>query len=75
MTDLGQWRSLEDRPVPHAPLLITPEEAARTLSIGRSKIYELMRSGELPSVHIGACRRVHVDELVRFIEGHRTGAA
>ena len=75
MVEVGQWRSLEDRLVPDAPLLITPEEAARTLSIGRSKIYELMRSGELPSVHIGACRRVHVEDLVRFVQAHRSGAA
>ena len=29
-------------------LLVTPEEAARRLSVGRTTIYELMASGELP---------------------------
>ena len=60
---------------PHDPLLITAEEAGRALSIGRSKIYELMRSGELPSVRIGSCRRVDIGELARFVERHRSGVA
>ena len=29
-------------------LLVTPEEAARRLSIGRTTVYELMASGEPP---------------------------
>jgi excisionase family DNA binding protein len=33
-------------------LLVTPEEAARRLSVGRTTIYELMASGELQSVNI-----------------------
>ncbi|MGO9148194.1 MAG: helix-turn-helix domain-containing protein [Acidimicrobiales bacterium] len=36
-------------------LLVTPEEAARRLSVGRTTIYELMASGELQSVNIGRC--------------------
>ena len=39
-------------------LLLTPTEAASALGIGRSKVYELMQTGQLQSVHIGACRRV-----------------
>jgi excisionase family DNA binding protein len=39
-------------------LLLTPTEAATALGIGRSKVYELMQTGQLESVHIGACRRV-----------------
>jgi len=33
-------------------LLFTPFEAATALGIGRSKVYELLRSGDLPSVRI-----------------------
>ena len=40
-------------------LLLTPTKAAHALGIGRSKVYELMQTGQLASVHIGACRRVH----------------
>jgi len=48
-------------------LLVTPEEAARRLSVGRTTIYELMSSGELQSVNIGRCRRVPVSSLSTFV--------
>jgi len=48
-------------------LLVTPEEAARRLSIGRTTIYELMSSGELKSVNIGRSRRVPVSSLSSFV--------
>jgi excisionase family DNA binding protein len=48
-------------------LLVTPEEAVRRLSVGRTTIYELMSSGELQSVNIGRCRRVPVSSLSLFV--------
>lgn len=39
-------------------LLLTPEEAADALGVGRSKVYQLLGAGHLFSVKIGACRRV-----------------
>jgi len=48
-------------------LLVTPEEAAHRLSVGRTTIYELMASGELRSVTIGRCRRVPVSSLSSFV--------
>lgn len=48
-------------------LLLTPVEVARALGIGRSKVYELLQSGELPAVHIGACRRVPAEALHSFL--------
>ena len=48
-------------------LLVTPVEAARRLSVGRTTIYELMSSGELQSVNIGRCRRVPVSSLSSFV--------
>jgi excisionase family DNA binding protein len=47
-------------------LLLTPLEAAVRLGIGRTSLYGLLRSGELPSVTIGRCRRVKPEELVAF---------
>ena len=44
-------------------MLLTPTEAATTLGIGRSKLYELMRAGVVPSVRIGAHRRVPADRV------------
>jgi excisionase family DNA binding protein len=49
------------------PILLTPTEAARALGIGRSKLYELLQSGALESVHIGACRRIPTDALSELI--------
>jgi excisionase family DNA binding protein len=48
-------------------LLITIEEAARRLSIGRSHIYEQMQRGALRSVHIGRSRRILNSDLEAFI--------
>ena len=56
------------RPVSPSALLVTVEEAARRLGIGRSLAYELMGSGELPSVRIGRCRRISVEALSRFVD-------
>ena len=55
-------------------LLLTPTEAATAVGIGRSKVYELMQTGQLQSVHIGACRRVHVDALTAFLERLRAAS-
>ena len=51
--------------------LLTVVEVARMLGIGRSKVYELLYSGELKSVKIGAARRVRYRDLgdyVRFLD-------
>jgi excisionase family DNA binding protein len=48
-------------------LLLRPEEAAERLAIGRSKVYELLASGELASVRIGTSRRVPTDALQRYV--------
>lgn len=48
-------------------VLLTPVETARALGIGRSKVYELMASGELASVRIGRCRRVPCEALAELV--------
>jgi excisionase family DNA binding protein len=48
-------------------LLLRPTEAAQRLGIGRTKVYELMRSGELRSVKVGGARRVSATALVDFV--------
>ena len=49
------------------PLLLTPEEAAQVLRIGRTTIYALMRSGELRPVHVGRSCRLPRAELERYV--------
>jgi excisionase family DNA binding protein len=48
-------------------VLLTVEEAAERLSIGRTKAYELLTSGALESVRIGRCRRIPVEALDPFV--------
>lgn len=48
-------------------LLLTPEEAADALSIGRSKLYELLAQGLIGSVRVGGCRRIPVGAVVEFV--------
>lgn len=49
------------------PLLVKVEEAARILCLSRSTIYELMDSGELPSVRHSAARRIPVAALRAWV--------
>jgi len=48
-------------------LLLTIDEAARRLSIGRSHIYQQMQVGKLRSVHIGRSRRILESDLEAFV--------
>lgn len=51
-----------------APLLVTVVEAARLLGIGRSKLYELIGNGIIPTVLVGRARRVPVASLTDFVD-------
>ena len=53
------------------PLLLTPAEAARRLSLGRSKLYDLLLRGEIVSITIGRSRRIPIDALADFIDRKR----
>lgn len=48
-------------------LLLTPEEAARALRVGRTTVYALMKTGELRAVYIGRSCRLPVAELERYV--------
>ncbi len=48
-------------------LLLRPEDAAQALGVGRTKVYELMRSGALRSVKIGGLRRIPATALAEFV--------
>jgi excisionase family DNA binding protein len=49
-------------------LLLTPEHAAEALAVGRTKLYELLRTGALESVRIGAARRIPAAALTAYVE-------
>lgn len=48
-------------------LLLRPAEAAEVLGIGRSKLYELISTGALPSIRVGHSRRIPIESLRRWI--------
>jgi excisionase family DNA binding protein len=46
--------------------LLTVEEAARRLSIGRTTFYALLKEGQINSVRIGRLRRIPAEELTAY---------
>ncbi len=48
-------------------LVLTIEQAARRLSIGRTHMYSLVMSGEVESVTIGRLRRIPVECLTEYV--------
>lgn len=51
-----------------SPLLLRVEQVAELLSVGRSRVYDLMRTGELPSVRIRATRRVPRSAVLAYVD-------
>ncbi|MEU8193310.1 helix-turn-helix domain-containing protein [Microbispora amethystogenes] len=49
------------------PLLLTVEEAARRLRIGRTRMYDLVRSGAVRAVYVGRLRRVPTECLQEYV--------
>lgn len=55
------------------PLAVSPGEAARLIGLGRTKLYEALTSGVLPSFRIGTRRLIRVADLEAWFEGHAVG--
>lgn len=49
-------------------LLYRPAEAAEAIGVSKTKAYELIASGEIPSIRIGGSVRVPVDALKAWVE-------
>ena len=54
-------QALEDR-------MYTVDEVRDLLRLSRSKVYELLQTGELASIKIGAARRIPAKALREFVE-------
>lgn len=68
----GRTLSMSPRDAQSVRLLLTVEEAADRLGIGRTLMYALVKNGEVESVHIGRLRRIPADALARYLEQLRT---
>ena len=53
---------------PSPPLLLSVPEVAKTLGLGRTKVYELIAAEGLPVVRFGRAVRVSIASLQQWIE-------
>ncbi|MGO1055747.1 excisionase family DNA-binding protein [Crossiella sp. CA198] len=53
-------------------ILLTVEQAAAQLSIGRTRMFALLKNGAVDSVRIGRSRRVPLDALRTYTDQLRT---
>jgi excisionase family DNA binding protein len=52
--------------------LLSVKEVAELLRMGRSWVYQQIKSGELPSVHLGGTVKVKRVDLEEYVEKHRS---
>ena len=50
--------------------LLTASQVAKRLSISKSHAYNLMNTGEIPTICIGSARRVRPEDLEWFIKSN-----
>jgi excisionase family DNA binding protein len=50
------------------PLVLTIEQAAKRLGIGRTLMYALVSSGEIESVSIGRLRRIPIECIAEYVD-------
>ncbi|MGE5562465.1 MAG: helix-turn-helix domain-containing protein [Bacillota bacterium] len=53
------------------PISVKIPEAVRLTGISRSRIYELMRSGDIEFAKVGSSTLILVESLRSFIQSHR----
>jgi excisionase family DNA binding protein len=58
--------AVRQEPDPSRELLTVPQVMAR-LQLGRSAVYDLLRSGQLASITLGRARRIPTHALTDFI--------
>lgn len=54
-------------------VLFSPQEVAKTLGIGRTKVYELIGDGHLHKIKIGNSSRIPLSSLQAFLKAHGCG--
>jgi excisionase family DNA binding protein len=62
-TDMNYFETKATSIGDNPPALKSVTNTEKTLGVGRTKIYELINSGELKSVKIGAKRLIVVDSI------------
>lgn len=75
MIDNSATEAVENPTPDDDKLLLTVEEAAHRLGIGRSLMYRLVLTGTIESVTLGKLRRIPSECLTEFVDGLRHNAA
>ena len=57
------------------PQLLSIPDVARTLCIGRTKVYDLINKEGLPAVKVGKMKRVSVLDLQKWVVEHTQQAS
>jgi excisionase family DNA binding protein len=58
-----------------AALAVAPREAGRLLSMCQTRVYELMRSGELENYRDGRARRIPMEAIHNYVARRRAASA
>ncbi len=51
----------------NVPVMFDMKTVSKILSVSRSTVYQLLKSGELKAVRVGRVRRVSQNQLVEYI--------
>jgi len=70
-TNSAMPTAVERGDVMNEKLLYRIPEVAHYLSLSRSKVYELVRAGVLPSIKIDGVRRIRGVDVLEFVDGLR----
>lgn len=57
------------------PLALSPDDAARALSLGRTKLFAMIRSGQLKAVKVGSRTLVPIAAIKALLNEGRQDAA
>lgn len=49
-------------------LLLRVDEAAERIAMSRSRVYNMMQSGELPFINVGRSRRLRASDLEAWVD-------
>ena len=53
------------------PMLFTVEQVAQILGIGRSTVFQLIKSEQIESIRLGRSRRIPVDAMQNYVDDLR----
>jgi excisionase family DNA binding protein len=58
---------------PASAPLATVADVAAYMAVSRSKVYQLMETGELPYIKLGKCRRIFWTDVQALLTQNRVG--